>query len=159
MSIFEAWGTRGLVLEGAYKALLAIPPTSVESERAFSAAVYLWSKIRCSVAEWQTKPSILYVSCAHIFKIMLEWNSKRIKLLKTLFCVETSFIFNIKVILTSVPKEIFQSRKPGLDKMVRGLSSLIQRFHISFFSTVIEHTGSDVQCAVKIRAGAGVLSS
>jgi len=72
MCLFEAGGTRGLVLEGAYKALLAIPPTSVESERAFSAAVYLWSKIRCSVAEWQTKPSILYVSCAHIFKIMLE---------------------------------------------------------------------------------------
>ena len=31
MSIFEAGGTRGLVLEGAYKALLAIPPTSVRN--------------------------------------------------------------------------------------------------------------------------------
>jgi len=49
MSIFEGGGTRGLVLEGAYKALLAIPPTSVESERAFSAAGYLCSKIRSRI--------------------------------------------------------------------------------------------------------------
>ena len=51
MSLFEAGGTRGLVLEGAYKALLAIPPTSVESERAFSAAGYLCSKIRSRRAD------------------------------------------------------------------------------------------------------------
>ena len=49
MSLFEAGGTRRLVLEGAYKALLAIPPTSVESERAFSAAGYLCSKIRSRI--------------------------------------------------------------------------------------------------------------
>ena len=46
MSLFEAGGTRELVLEGAYNALLAIPLTTVESERAFSAAGYLFSKIR-----------------------------------------------------------------------------------------------------------------
>ena len=50
MSLFEAGGTRGSVLEGAYKALLAIPPTSVESERAFSAAGYL-CKIRSRMAD------------------------------------------------------------------------------------------------------------
>jgi len=51
MSLFEAGGTRGLVLEGAYKALLTIPPTSVELERAFSAAGYLRSKIRSRMAD------------------------------------------------------------------------------------------------------------
>jgi len=58
MSLFEAGGTRRLVLEGAYKALLAIPPASVESERAFFAAGYLCSEIRSRMAD-----KTLYTLC------------------------------------------------------------------------------------------------
>ncbi|GBP75327.1 hypothetical protein EVAR_38390_1 [Eumeta japonica] len=40
MSLFENGGVRGYYLETAYKYLMSIPPTSVEPERAFSAAAY-----------------------------------------------------------------------------------------------------------------------
>ncbi|GBP70034.1 Cilia- and flagella-associated protein 43 [Eumeta japonica] len=41
MSLFENGGVRGYYLETAYKYLMSIPPTSVEPERAFSAAAYV----------------------------------------------------------------------------------------------------------------------
>lgn len=40
MNLFENGGTRGHHLQLVYKYLLTIPPTSVEAERAFSAAGY-----------------------------------------------------------------------------------------------------------------------
>jgi len=46
MALFDAGGARGFNLELAYKYLRYIPPSSVESERAFSAAGYLCSKLR-----------------------------------------------------------------------------------------------------------------
>jgi len=46
ISLFDAGGNRGLHLELAYKLLRYIPPTSVESERAFSSAGYFCSKLR-----------------------------------------------------------------------------------------------------------------
>ncbi|GBP28069.1 hypothetical protein EVAR_21189_1 [Eumeta japonica] len=41
MSLFENGGVRGYYLETAYMYLMSIPPTSVEPERAFSAAAYV----------------------------------------------------------------------------------------------------------------------
>lgn len=46
MSLFENGGTRGYHLEIANKYLMSIPPTSVEPERAFSAAAYIGNKLR-----------------------------------------------------------------------------------------------------------------
>ncbi|KAJ6642140.1 hypothetical protein Bhyg_07087 [Pseudolycoriella hygida] len=47
MKLLEAGGGRGKYLSVAYKYLFSIKPTSVESERAFSACGYLCPKIRC----------------------------------------------------------------------------------------------------------------
>lgn len=46
IATFVANGVRGELLEKCYKYLLAIPPTSVESERAFSASTLICTKIR-----------------------------------------------------------------------------------------------------------------
>jgi len=46
MSVYEASGTRGRCLDAVYKYLLTVPPTSVEAERAFSAAGVLCAKLR-----------------------------------------------------------------------------------------------------------------
>jgi len=46
MAVLESTGTRGRLLQQVYDWLLSIPPTSVEAERAFSAAGLLCSKIR-----------------------------------------------------------------------------------------------------------------
>ena len=46
MTRFESNGYKGHHLTMAYKAVLTIPPTSVESERAFSAASYFCTKVR-----------------------------------------------------------------------------------------------------------------
>ncbi|GBP57370.1 hypothetical protein EVAR_27400_1 [Eumeta japonica] len=48
MSLFEM-EVRGYYLETAYKYLMSIPPTSVEPERAFSAAAYVGNKLRSSL--------------------------------------------------------------------------------------------------------------
>jgi hypothetical protein len=44
-------GTRGYHLELAYKYLMSIPPTSVEPERAFSAAAYIGNKLRTRLGD------------------------------------------------------------------------------------------------------------
>jgi hypothetical protein len=44
-------GTRGYHLELAYKYLMSIPPTSIEPERAFSAAAYLGNKLRTRLGD------------------------------------------------------------------------------------------------------------
>jgi len=46
MVVFTSGGKRGRCLEQAYEYLLSIPPTSVEAERAFSAAGVLCTKLR-----------------------------------------------------------------------------------------------------------------
>lgn len=46
LQLFEEHGIRGVHLKLAYECLLTIPPTSVESERAFSAAQHITTKIR-----------------------------------------------------------------------------------------------------------------
>ncbi|KAJ2951979.1 hypothetical protein O0L34_g4242 [Tuta absoluta] len=46
MALFEDRGSRGRYLDTAYRRLLCIPPTSVESERAFSAVGILCNRIR-----------------------------------------------------------------------------------------------------------------
>lgn len=47
MSLFEDEGLRGKYLQQVYDLLLTIRPTSVESERAFSAAGVILNKLRC----------------------------------------------------------------------------------------------------------------
>lgn len=51
MSLYENGGIRGRYLESVYKYLLTVPPTSVESERAFSAAGYICNKLRSRLDE------------------------------------------------------------------------------------------------------------
>lgn len=46
LSLFENGGNRGHFLNKAYECLLCVRPTSIESERAFSSAGYICSKIR-----------------------------------------------------------------------------------------------------------------
>lgn len=51
MSLFEGGGQRGLHLDMAYNCLLTIPPSSVESERAFSSAGVMCSKLRTRMSD------------------------------------------------------------------------------------------------------------
>jgi len=51
MSLLEATGKRPGKLEQIYIALLSIPPTSVEAERAFTAAGLFASKIRSRLSD------------------------------------------------------------------------------------------------------------
>lgn len=46
MSLLENGGVRGHHLKTANKYLMSIPPTSIEPERAFSAAAYVGNKLR-----------------------------------------------------------------------------------------------------------------
>lgn len=51
MNLFENGGTRGHHLNLAFKYLMSIPPTSIESERAFSAAAYIGNKLRSRLGD------------------------------------------------------------------------------------------------------------
>ena len=51
MSIFEQSGERPKHLEHLYQSMCTIPPTSVESERAFSAVGLIVTKLRSSLAD------------------------------------------------------------------------------------------------------------
>ena len=51
MPFFENWGVRDHHLELAYRYLLTIFPTSVEAERAFSAAGFIAKQIRSQLGD------------------------------------------------------------------------------------------------------------
>ena len=51
MAVFECSGVRGRILQLVYAYLQSIPPTSVEAERAFSAAGILCTKIRSRLSD------------------------------------------------------------------------------------------------------------
>ena len=51
MQLFEGGGLRGKNLQAAYLYLLTIPPSSVESERAFSSAGVLCTRIRTRLSD------------------------------------------------------------------------------------------------------------
>jgi hypothetical protein len=51
MSLFEVGGGRGRILQLVYDYLLTVPPTSVESERAFSAAGVVCSKLQTRLGD------------------------------------------------------------------------------------------------------------
>lgn len=61
MNLFEATGsTRGYNLERAYNYLITIPPTSVEAERAFSAAANMCNKLRSRLGD-ETLDALLFL--------------------------------------------------------------------------------------------------
>lgn len=60
MSLFENGGIRGKFLELAYQALLTIPPTSIEAERAFSSAGNVCTSLRTSLND-NTLDSICFL--------------------------------------------------------------------------------------------------
>jgi len=51
MTLFSTTGRRGRCLQLAFDYLMTVPPTSVEAERAFSAAGILCSKLRSSLGD------------------------------------------------------------------------------------------------------------
>jgi len=51
IALFEEGGDKGHLLNLVFDALMTVPPTSVEPERAFSSAGYLCSKIRSSLGD------------------------------------------------------------------------------------------------------------
>ena len=51
MNVFEATKKRPIKLELLFNVLLSIPPTSVEAERAFSAAGLLVTKLRSRLSD------------------------------------------------------------------------------------------------------------
>lgn len=54
MALFSSSGKRGKCMQTAYSYLLTIPPTSVEAERAFSAAGIFHTKLRCRLSDKST---------------------------------------------------------------------------------------------------------
>ena len=66
MSLFDNGGTRGHHLTIVYNYLLTIPPTSVEAERAFSAAGLFSTKLRSKLAD-ETLNSLCFLR-AHFMK-------------------------------------------------------------------------------------------
>jgi len=51
MAVFETSGKRGQCLDKLYNYVLTVPPTSVEAERAFSAAGVLCTKLRSQLED------------------------------------------------------------------------------------------------------------
>jgi hAT family C-terminal dimerisation region len=58
MAVFEQQGVKGPSLSKCYKYLKSIPPTSVESERCFSASGNIVTKLRCSMNDDDTLDAI-----------------------------------------------------------------------------------------------------
>lgn len=51
MDLYDCDGTRGKFLHFAYDSLFTLVPTSVDSEKAFSAAGYIAAEIRCRLSD------------------------------------------------------------------------------------------------------------
>ena len=51
MDLYECGGTSGQFFKFAYNSLLTLVPTSVESERAFLAAEYIATELRCRLSD------------------------------------------------------------------------------------------------------------
>ena len=51
MALFDSSGKRGAFLQAVYSYLLTVPPTSVEAERAFSAAGLFVTKLRSRLGD------------------------------------------------------------------------------------------------------------
>jgi len=60
MTLFENGGTRGRYLQLAYDYIMSIPPTSVEAERAFSAAGIVCSRLRTRLGD-ETLDSLCFL--------------------------------------------------------------------------------------------------
>lgn len=54
MALFASSGKRGTCMQTAYSYFLTVPPTSVEAERAFSAAGIFHTKLRCRLGDKST---------------------------------------------------------------------------------------------------------
>uniref|UniRef100_A0A8D8YA29 BED-type domain-containing protein n=1 Tax=Cacopsylla melanoneura TaxID=428564 RepID=A0A8D8YA29_9HEMI len=59
-SLYESCGTRGYYLTKVYNFLRSVPPTSVEAERAFSAAGYIQNKLRSRLGD-ETLDCLLFL--------------------------------------------------------------------------------------------------
>jgi hypothetical protein len=70
MEYFEAFNVRGEYLEKAFDYLVTIKPTSVESERAFSAAGLFCSKIRSRLND-ESLDALCFLK-AHFLRITKE---------------------------------------------------------------------------------------
>ena len=66
MKLLEATEKRSGKLEQLFKALLSIPPTSVEAERAFSAAGLFTTKLRSRLSDKSV--NALWFLCSHYIK-------------------------------------------------------------------------------------------
>ncbi|KAI5719202.1 hypothetical protein M8J76_006772 [Diaphorina citri] len=66
-SLFETNGTRGYYLTKVYNFLRSVPPTSVEAERAFSAAGYIQNKLRSRLGD-ESIDNLLFLR-AHFQKL------------------------------------------------------------------------------------------
>ena len=51
LALFSSSGKRGTFLQAAYSYLMTVPPTSVEAERAFSAAGLFVTKLRSRLSD------------------------------------------------------------------------------------------------------------
>jgi len=73
MSLFEGGGARGQFLNIVYISLLSVPPTSAESERAFSSAGSVCTKLRTRLSD-KTLNELEFLR-AYFRKIQLQTKS------------------------------------------------------------------------------------
>lgn len=67
MAVFESTGKRGRNLQQVYQYLLTVPPTSVEAERAFSAAGVLCTKLRNRLQD-KTLDTLCFLRAHYTYK-------------------------------------------------------------------------------------------
>jgi len=67
MAMFESSGKRGRGLELVYRYLLSIPPSSVDAERAFSAAGVLCTKVRSRLSD-KSIDTLCFLRSSHFIR-------------------------------------------------------------------------------------------